>query len=204
MRSILSNNAADAYSHYSVAGHSIGALVAVHMLCRYSATLQRAFLLTPTLFGMKDSPNGQRNKSFLKEPIIRLLSDLVVPLIGCLPFSIRRKVVRCADPSLHDRGVDIASGMLRGGMARNLLFMAKSEFAQVQRLDVEMLKQVEDRIVGYFVKEDGWVPLHYAEQICSKLPRAAGFVLEEDPSVKHAWCLKDSQKVVAKAIVPFV
>ena len=186
-----------------IGGHSIGAFVALHVLARHSF-ITKAFLLTPTICNMEKSPNGIRNKKFLNKALISAASHVAVPILSRLPGAVKHYLLRFFSPDLDVHGRDLAIQMARPHMAQNILLLAQSEFQQVASLDVVLLQAHQQRVVGYFVLHDGWVPLSDVELIRKAAPLAAAMLLDEDATVPHAWCLNHSKEVVQRAILPFV
>lgn len=200
---ILKPRVVSRYTSCNVGGHSIGAFVALHICARFEE-VAKAFLLTPTICNMKSSPNGAKNGKFLKPWLIRGVCSTVLPLFEWMPQGIKNAAVRHAQEHLNDSHQWIATKMGRPGMIRNLLFLARSEFEQVATLDAELLRAHQHRLVMYFVKKDGWVPLEDVGLIKTHTPLAHAHIVEEDERVAHAWCLHDNEAVVQASILPYL
>ena len=188
-----------------LAGHSIGGWMAIQMAGRFPH-FKKAFLLAPTIFNMVQSPNGRKNKKFLKTWLITVFTSTVVPFAGSLPSSLFQFLLRSTQKELDPNGSWVAEQMPRRAMMRNMLMLAQSEFQQVTTLDVPLLQSIGHRLVFYFVKVDGWVPLSDVELIRNAVAPVKGstVVLEENDLVPHAWCLKFNREVVQNGILPFV
>lgn len=203
-RSVLHNGTVARYKKCTFGGHSIGAYVALQMTNRFPSVIHRCFLLTPTICNMEISPHGKSKKAFLKRPIIHVVCATVIPILSLLPESWKDFIVRHTQRDLDVNGRWVSKQMVRPSMICNMLMMAKSEFEEVRTLDVPMLSRVEDKLVGYFVKKDGWVPLTDYDAIVRNAPNAVAMVLEEDENVLHAWCLHHTVDVVEKGIMPYL
>lgn len=200
---VLNDRVNSRYTSCNVGGHSIGSFVALHMCARFEE-VSRAFLLTPTICNMKISPNGAKNGKFLRPWLIHTVCSTLLPLFEMLPQRAKNAAVQLAQNELDGQQRWIATKMGRPSMIRNLLFLARSEFEQVATLDVELLSAHQERLVMYFVKQDGWVPLHDVDLIKKHAPIAHSLILEGDEKVAHAWCLHHNAKVVEAAVLPFL
>lgn len=202
-RTVFNERTLARYSVCAVGGHSIGAYVALHMTSRFPC-IHKAFLLTPTICNMRRSPNGRSKDRLLNKPLITCATSLLLPLLHRLPECAKSVVVSATQPRLDENGRWIATRMTRPNMIRNLLMLARSEFAQVAELDVQLLTAVQEKLVLYFVKQDGWVPLDDVELLRTSAPRAHAHILEDNAEVAHAWCLHHNNEVIRAAIVPFL
>ncbi len=153
---------------------------------------------------MKLSPNGLKNGKFLKPWLIHAVCSTILPLFELLPQGIKNAAVRQAQWELDGQQRWVATKMGRPSMIRNLLFLARSEFEQVATLDAELLAANQDRLVLYFVKCDGWVPLADVSLIRQHAPAAHALIVEDDERVAHAWCLHFNKNVVEAALTPFL
>ena len=184
-----------------VAGHSIGSYVALHAAVRNKVSLDRVFLLTPTICNMRISPNGVLNKHMLSSPIIYAAALLGSMLGNHLPTAAQRVVLNIAEPKMDKQQQNVVIGMGYRGTVGNILTMAKSEFDQIATPDPHLVAMVDDMCVAYFVRHDGWVPMSDVKLWREHAPRATT-ILEDDCAVAHAWCLKHCQQVVDNAIAP--
>jgi pimeloyl-ACP methyl ester carboxylesterase len=200
---VLSKPVISRYKSCNLGGHSIGSFVALHMCARF-ADVSRAFMLTPTICNMKLSPNGTRNGKFLKPWLIHTVCSTVLPLFEMMPQRVKIAAVQLAQNELDGQQRWITTKMGRPSMIRNLLFLARSEFEQVATLDVELLAAHQERLILYFVKHDGWVPLDDVDLIRQHAPAAHALIVEENEKVAHAWCLHFNANVVEAAVLPFL
>lgn len=203
-RTVLTAHVKRTYRSCNVGGHSIGGYVALHMLNRFPKLIDRGFLLTPTICNMRQSPNGSSKDALLKAPLIRAVCATAVPLMHMLPTCVKRYVINHTQKNMNDHGRWVSEQLTRPNVTRNILMLARSEFEEVATLDVSMVQSVQDRLVMYFVKQDGWVPMSDVDAIRVAAPLTAGFVIEDDENVAHAWCLQHSEAVVRNGIVPFL
>ena len=186
---------AEAGFEVSVAGHSIGSYVAMHMAVRFPS-IKTALLLTPTIMEMADTPNGRQNHWGLAPLSVWAISSLVVPALGCLPAGAQRAVVNLAEPRMTAPHRRIVGAMNQPRIVRNVLTLARSEFRQLGKLDVAMLRRLGARAVCYCTHGDGWVPLRHVGEIHAACPAVAVHV-EHDRHVKHAWCCYNAEAVAA-------
>jgi pimeloyl-ACP methyl ester carboxylesterase len=185
------------FRHVFVGGHSIGAFVALHMTARFPF-VERGLLLTPTIMNMRDSPNGRSHWMFLTQPFIGFASRVLTPVIARLPHQLKKAVVHVIQPHMNARHHHVILEMPKPHLVRNVLSLARTEFAQLRDLDVSLLTSVQDRIWMYFVHGDGWVPLADMGRIHAAAPHAET-ILEADRDVMHAWCCHRAE-LVAQAM----
>jgi hypothetical protein len=181
-----------------VAGHSIGGLVAVHMTCRFPF-IDRCFLLTGTVCNMAASPNGKRNSWIGLGPAIPIAANAARFLAWVLPKGIAQRVVKFAQPRMEESELAIVLGMGSYHTVRNVLTMGLSEFRQVATIDRAMLGMVEEKLIAYFVRHDGWVPLSDVELFKTSAPKAK-VIVENDCAVEHAWCLHHNDEILDNAL----
>ena len=180
----------------SVAGHSIGAYVALHMAARFRTWVDRALLLTPTIMDMAGTPNGLGNHWGLTPVVTWALSGVLVPALRCLPAGVQRAVVARAEPRMTAPHRRIVGAMNESRVVRNVLTLARSEFAQLRALDVALLRALGNRAVCYCTHADGWVPFSHVGEIQAACPEV-DVVVEHDRAVKHAWCCYNAEHVGA-------
>lgn len=202
-REVLHGGTVQRYSQCVVGGHSIGGYIALHMINRFRSAIRRAFLLTPTIFRMKVSPNGSSKDRWLKKPLIHAVCSVLLPLVHLMPEAVKDFVVRVTQRDMRERHRWIARGMTRPNILRNVLLLARSEFDEVDALDHHLIRPVEKDLVFYFVKKDGWVPLSDVATIQSQFPSAT-ILVEDDETVAHAWCLEHHHHVARNAVLPFL
>lgn len=184
-----------------VAGHSIGGFLGLQMVARYPM-LKRYFGLCPVLSHIKDSPNGV-SKSFLTNPLAQFLLAVMAGLLELLPYRLRLLLITWHEPNLSASFSETLAYHFHRTFLTNVFYLSMSEFNMLLQPDAPLLKRVQERMVLYYVKKDGWAPPAYAEEIHSLCPRIDAFVVEEDEKVPHAWCLRNSETVIQHAILKF-
>jgi dienelactone hydrolase len=205
-RAVVSKNATQPrletpFRHVFVSGHSIGAHLALHMTARFDF-VTRGVLLTPTVMNMQQSPNGSSKAALLAAPCIQFISNAVVPALRALPAAAKSLLVRKAEPHMTARHAAVVKAMPQPHLVRNVLCLASTEFAQIAGFDVPLVDSVADRLWGYFVHDDGWVPLADMGRFRAETPRVAVH-LEHVRGVKHAWCCSEAN-AVADAVAEHV
>lgn len=182
-----------------VGGHSIGAYVALHLVARYPA-IKKCFGLCPVLSHFSDTPNGQR-LSYLQWTVVQWLAALLAALVAVLPYKLRLRLVAAAEPKLPLAMTESLARHFHRWCLTNSLYMAMTEFRMLLRPDATLLRRVQERLVLYYVKDDGWAPLAYAEEIRRLCPRLGAYVVEEEAGVPHAWCLGYSEMIARNAVL---
>lgn len=199
---LLSEHTVDAYKgKLYVGGHSIGAYISFQLLARFPQ-FKMYFGLAPVVSRIMESPNGQR-MFYWGTFVLQWVAAFLGSLFPLLPTCIRSYVVHS-----HGRAVDEElrhklTSHLHRKLLWNIFFMSMDEFRMLVRPDVALLRSQQEKMVMYYVKTDGWVPLPFAEEIKNYCPRLRAWILEEDALVPHAWCLQHTHAVV-KAISPFL
>ncbi|KAG5501783.1 hypothetical protein JKF63_04052 [Porcisia hertigi] len=197
---LLNRNAEVKYnSNVYVGGHSIGGFVALQMVARYSS-IKKCIGLCPVLSHIRESPNGRR-LFFLGNTLVQWVLSMLAALLGLLPYAWRLFLITWWAPQLSLPLAEAFARHFHRWAVVNPLYMAMTEFRMLLQPDVPLLRRVQERLVLYYVKEDGWVPLSFAEAIRAVCPKLGAYVIEEDPLVSHPWCLDQSEIVARNAIL---
>lgn len=181
------------------AGHSIGGFVALQMVARYSV-IKKCFGLCPVMSHMRDSPNGRR-LFYLSSTFVQCCLAMVAALLGLLPYKLRLLLITTLEPNLSFALGEALAHHFHRRCLTNSLYMAMTEFRMLLQPDAALLRCVQERLILYYVKKDGWAPLSFAEEIGGICPRLGACVIEEDAGVPHAWCLNHSETVARNAIL---
>ncbi|KAJ7102109.1 hypothetical protein B0H15DRAFT_813220, partial [Mycena belliarum] len=169
-----------------ISGHSIGAWIALQVLKARPDVLHQAFLLTPTLTYMRETPNGIRLNHFFRWPrILSYLSYLtrLIPLPMFFP-----------DWPAHQ--IDVLRSFLNSpATIFACASMAHEEMLAIRELDTALLEQHRHRIYLYFAQEDEWVSTHKSTIIRSfkEMGGEASSVVEAN--VPHAFCINHGHEV---------
>ncbi|KPI85895.1 hypothetical protein ABL78_5027 [Leptomonas seymouri] len=184
-----------------VGGHSIGGFLALQMVARYPA-VKKCFGLCPVICRIQESPNGPK-ASRLANPIAQLCIAMLAALLALLPYRLRLLLVTRLEPGMEaSLSESLARHFYRAAFT-NVFYMLATELRMLLQPDAPLLKRVQERLVVYYVKKDGWAPPAHAEEVRALCPRLSAFVMEEDEKVPHAWCLHHSETVIENAILPF-
>ncbi|KAG5476049.1 hypothetical protein LSCM4_05005 [Leishmania orientalis] len=182
-----------------VGGHSIGGFVALQMAVRYSS-IKRCFGLCPVISHMSESPSGRR-LLYLTNTLAQWCLAVVAALLGLLPYRWRLLLITRSEPKLSRALAEDIAQHYHCWCLVNSLYMAMTEFRMLLRPDAPLLSRVQERLVLYYVKEDGWAPLPFAEEIRGICPDLGAYVIEEDAGIPHAWCLVHSETVARNGIL---
>ncbi|GET89382.1 hypothetical protein, conserved [Leishmania tarentolae] len=183
-----------------VAGHSIGGFVALQMVARYSV-IKKCFGLCPVISRMSDSPNGRRF-FYLRSAVVQWCLSLVAALLALLPYKLRL-LITTSEPKLSRALAETLARHFHRWCLTNCLYMAMTELRMLLQPDAVLLRSVQERLVFYYVRKDGWVPLSFAEEIRGVCPQLGAYVVEDDAGVPHAWCLDHSETVARNAILKY-
>ncbi|KAG5476326.1 hypothetical protein LSCM1_04028 [Leishmania martiniquensis] len=186
-------------SNIYIGGHSIGGFVALQMAVRYSS-IKKCFGLCPVISHMRESPNGRR-LYYLGNAVAQWCLAGASAALQLLPYRLRLHLISRSEPRLSRAlAEDLAHHFHRWSLM-NSLYMAMTEFDMLLQPDAALLRCVQERLVLYYVKEDGWAPLPHAEEIREICPELGAYVIEDDAEITHAWCLDQSEAVARNAIL---
>ncbi|KAK7201150.1 Alpha/beta hydrolase family (DUF2305) [Novymonas esmeraldas] len=182
-----------------VGGHSIGGFVALQMVARYPA-IKKCFGLCPVLSHIRNSPNGRR-LFYLSSAVAQWCLAVAAALLGLLPYRLRLRAITMAESKLPRTLAETLAHHFHRWCVMNAFYMSMTEYEMLLHPDAALLRHVQERLVLYYVKEDGWAPLSYAEEVRQLCPRLGAYVVEEDAAVPHAWCLAHSESVARNAVL---
>ncbi|AAZ12233.1 hypothetical protein, conserved [Trypanosoma brucei brucei TREU927] len=187
-----------------IGGHSIGAFIAAKILVVFPC-IRRCFSLCGVLSRIQETPNG-RHMFFVGGNVIfyYVFVYLVVAVLVLLPRFVSSWFIRRQAPTLSPVLVSQFIEHYNTGALRNCFSMCREEFQVVREPDQQFLGLVGKRMVFYCVQDDGWAPLSHVQEAKELCGDCAGFVVESDPSVIHAWCLSNNETVIEKGILPFM
>lgn len=187
---------------YILAGHSIGAHVCLKLLTEYSASILHVYKLCPTIYGMKNSPNGQQLKYAL-HPYMTYIRQGVVSLLSLLPHRLKIYLVSLHIPTQYVWEFDSVLYLLSTHLSRQAFHMGHTEVETVNDLPKEEIKSVQDKITYLWAYQDDWAPLSYyieLQQFYEKEvdhqphPYRSSFHIAPH-DVKHAFVLGSNQSV---------
>jgi len=184
-------------------GHSIGCYMIIKMLSSntsnslvqfYSChSVQKCYLLFPTIERMALSPNGQFFTPLLK--YFRWTVPLLTFPLLFLSYKIKRFLVeryfglgqipRCA--------VEATIKLLSTTACGNCLYLANIEMRSVCELDVETVRKNVQRLCFYYGTGDSWCPIEYYHSMKQLFP--SGEICLCSHGIGHAFCLKNSKRM---------
>jgi len=204
----------------SVAGHSVGAFIAM-MAARTQFPFTRIFLLTPTLHGLALSPNG-RQRSWMLQPGVRhviacvLLFFLWLLPRRCLHGLSRRFHHKDCGPEYTEAVASLASHPF---IVFNAMRMGHTEMRRMTTLErnfptTDFVDGVE-QVVFYTTPIDQWVPPENIAAYRAEFGRYKSCVFVHDEGneegwphgpIPHDWCTgtATSRRVLEKAVLPYL
>ncbi|ESL11933.1 hypothetical protein TRSC58_00308 [Trypanosoma rangeli SC58] len=189
--------------HIYVGGHSIGAFVALQMLPRFSS-IKRCFSLCGVLSNVQDSPNGKRLFFLGSNMMLYSMVSYCLVLVFLMPRVLFAVLLRWYAPTVRPSLRRLMTRHLNQNILWNCFGMARQEFHQVRALDKPLLRAVEDRMVFFYVTSDKWATPQHASEVRDLCKGNAGFVMEMDADVPHAWCLNHNEVVIERGVMPFL
>ncbi|KAJ7783590.1 hypothetical protein DFH07DRAFT_788326 [Mycena maculata] len=174
-----------------LAGHSVGAWIALQVLKSRPSDVSHIFLLCPTLIHIADTPNGRRLSWLFRSPlpwVISQLSYLTRPLPLSLLFPDWSTPQRAVLRSLLSSPTNIFA----------CLSMAHEEMITIRELDTALLTEHIHRIYLYFAEEDEWVSHHRSSIARIFVGDQAARVVGGQAGVPHAFCLNHGKEVASQ------
>ncbi|KAF0852823.1 mitochondrial alpha/beta hydrolase (lipid droplet-associated hydrolase) [Andalucia godoyi] len=185
---------------FYLAGHSIGSFMIKEVLRIASDRfeLARCFLLFPALRHLREQAGAI---NVLIKPGFRHLVAGIGGFISWTPNVFKRGLVKLFGPKIKDCPGSVER-LFSYSTIMNILYLTVTEFHIVRHLDHQTLEKHLDKIVFYYTKDDGWVPIEFFEDVKSRFPKHEHIYLDKH-GVKHAFCLEDS-KTIAQEVLPFL
>ncbi|XP_036336935.1 lipid droplet-associated hydrolase [Rhagoletis pomonella] len=184
-------------------GHSIGAWMVIQLLEEQTIRdrVKKCYLLFPTLERMLDSPNGW-NFTKIGVPLYTTVGFLI-PLFNRLP-----KALQIFGIQLYFWLLNIPKTVLntaleysKAPVMEKVIFLAKDEMARVCNLDSKLIEKHMPLLKLYYGTTDGWVPVKYYNQLCSRFPEIDAEL--DKQCIDHAFVLRYSgsmSHIVSKMI----
>ncbi len=185
-----------------VAGHSIGAWMALRLKASLPKHVRACILLCPTIQRMKSTPSGVR-----MSPILLYFRPFIVHAMGvlaqALPFrSWQRELARAYFRfEAPECALDGVASLLGFDIPRNAFTMAVHELGEVEELDEEMqevIRGLGSRCIFHFAAHDAWNQAREYDDIRARFPSA---LVSVDPRIGHAFVLhQDQNRDVARRL----
>lgn len=183
-----------------LAGHSIGALMAVDAMRRVpSAAVRQVHLLTPTLHRIGDTPKGRRLTPLLR--VLRRVVAAAATAAGAVLPARLATALAAANVGREAAAVEGVHVTLRPGVLRNVLEMAWGEMNEVGDLDHVTVGGNADRLRAVFAGKDGWVPPEHVALLLRTAPEMRTATFEGMP---HAFVIDPLVDAVARRCAEWV
>lgn len=174
-------------------GHSIGSYIILKILDQLEHSIQRCFMLFPTIERMALSPNGRVYTPALK--YLRWLAPVIVSGVTYLPektkaWLINKRVGNAEAPPCISSAV---LSFIKPFSVSNSLYMAHQEMQAVDKLDTDLVKKHLSILSFYFGQTDQWCPLSYSADLKEKFPDCDIRIC--DKGYSHAFVLDASPQM---------
>lgn len=180
-----------------LAGHSVGAYIALQVLAARPESIDRVYLLTPTISDIAQSAQGQLMTHVLKVPgIVQSVATFTWVLSHCLPSSIVSGLVKWFT-GLPDDAVHITTQeVLRKNVVYTALTLARSEMLTITSPDLVFWQRYASRCSAYWATKDRWVSDSHRTELLAVAKGMESYHCKDAP---HAFCLRHGE-VVAKKV----
>ena len=174
-----------------VMGHSVGAYMAFQVLKRRPQTVDNIFLLFPTLshinHGSKFSTACGIMSSLPASAKIAAWMVLLLRLI--LPIPLLAIILRLAHRLPGDSLSTTVAKFLNPASVESFSHLARSEFTDINELDVDTLTKYAKRVTAYYAVKDRWVPNWAREQVMQVINNNGGHAILCNEGFPHAFSL---------------
>jgi pimeloyl-ACP methyl ester carboxylesterase len=166
------------YKQLILAGHSLGAFMAVEILKRRSPDMiAKVIVLFPTLHSIGTTPNGKFMKR-LSHPTSRfLVGGIASTLNAVVPRTLIEWIV--ARATRHSGDMLVATTDLIVHLTgRHALALAHDEMHLIGEMDqhtVDTLRTHSGKIAMYYGTIDGWCPLWHYHEMKARVPECTQF-----------------------------
>ncbi|KAH7930549.1 hypothetical protein BV22DRAFT_1000347 [Leucogyrophana mollusca] len=178
-----------------LAGHSVGAWIALQVLKARPESVSGIFLLFPTIADIAMTPNGRKLSWAFVSPIPRITAALSRVLV-VLPFSVLRRLF----PSYPLEQAYVLQSLLRSAkVIYATMTMAHDEMKTIRDLDVATLNAHQHRIYLYFAENDDWVG-EQREVILKAFESDPGSVrvVHGHRDIPHAFCINHGEELASQ------
>ncbi|GAB2300745.1 hypothetical protein Dimus_034782 [Dionaea muscipula] len=157
-------------------GHSIGSYISLEMFKRAPRKVIYCIGLYPFLAVNTNSSKQTAIRRLAQSPILCLVVSLMVAVLALLPIQQLKFIIqKSIGKSWSAASVEVAcSHLVRYHTARNILFMARTEFAKLSETpDWDFMRAKQEKIAFLFGVDDHWGPLSLFEEISKQVPSVA-------------------------------
>jgi pimeloyl-ACP methyl ester carboxylesterase len=174
-----------------VAGHSVGAYMAVQVLKRRPHNVDHLFLLFPTLsYISQGSLFGKVSSALTSIPgASRIAAWIVFFLRLVFPIPLLALFVRLAHTLPGTSLSTTLAKLFNPASVRSFMHLAKYEFLNIQDLDSDTLVKYAKRITAYYADKDKWVPKFAREQVIRIISQNGGDVFICNEGFPHSFSL---------------
>ncbi|KAK2461623.1 hypothetical protein APHAL10511_006086 [Amanita phalloides] len=191
-----------------LAGHSVGAWIALQVLKARHADVNAVFLLFPTIAQISKTPNGQK-LSPLFVPTVRYVLSALSYCTRILPDALL-SMFFVAWPASQISALRRLLGSPQTIWAA--LTMADHEMQVIKELDIPLLTENDHRLYFYFAEQDDWVGEYRDEILKSLGPEPGSVKVVFGPrDIPHDFCINHGEQLASqchrwleKAHIPFV
>ncbi|KIJ21921.1 hypothetical protein PAXINDRAFT_105532 [Paxillus involutus ATCC 200175] len=170
-----------------LAGHSVGAWLALQALKLRSDSISSVFLLFPAIADIADTPNGRKLSWLFRAPLPRVTANIAravyylpITLLGMLFPSCPRTPLNALRSFLRSPQAIFAS-----------MSMAHDEMVNICRLDSELLNKHRDVLWFYFGEHDDWIGKQ-KDAILKVFRGNEPRIAYGASGVPHAFCISES------------
>lgn len=174
-------------------GHSIGSYMIVEMLDRpnIAKTVNKSYLLFPTVEYMAQTPNGKILTNYVKYVVWLLV--FLSRMFTFLPTIVQNALINIyiyitGIPKYH---LDNIKQVVKPGVLKRVFFLAYEEMDQVLQRNDRSIRDNLNKIKMFYGEHDGWTPISYYEKIKKDFP---GIDVELS-HLNHAFVLNASSAV---------
>ena len=184
-----------------IIGHSIGCYMMLKMLSKDTdnslvqfcshCSVQKCYLLFPTIERMAQSPNGQFFTPLLK--YFRWIIPLVTIPLLFLSCRVKRFLVErfFGVGQVSECAIEATVKLLSPAAYGNSVYLAHIEMQSVCKLDTETANRNIERLCFYYGTNDAWCPTEYYHSMKMLFPSGEIHLCQHD--IQHAFVLKHSE-----------
>lgn len=176
-----------------LAGHSVGAYMAIKVLAARPECVARVYLLFPTLSHIAQSPQGVVTTALLRVPgLVSAASNLVWGISAVMPLSWKYAVVRWFTGFSGDAVAVTADQVLTRTAVHSALTLARSEMSEINAPDRAFWTKFASRCRAYWATSDRWVADKHRAEL---LGMAQGMESHHCGEAPHAFCIRHGELV---------
>ncbi|KIJ68217.1 hypothetical protein HYDPIDRAFT_106369 [Hydnomerulius pinastri MD-312] len=173
-----------------LAGHSVGAWLALQAFKLRPGATSGVFLLFPTIAEIAGTPNGRKLSWLFRAPVPRVTANIARAV-----YYMPTRLLGTLFPSYPLAPLHALRSFLRLPQAIFAsMTMAHDEMLNIRQLDSELLNEHRDKIWFYFAQNDDWVGKS-RDTILRTFKGDEAHIVHGGPGVPHAFCINHSEEV---------